>query len=258
MKEKITIFTDGSSSGNPGPGGWGAVILLLQNDGNPKSEIRNPKVTELGGGEKRTTNNRMELKAVIESLRFIKSYELRAKSYELVVYSDSSYVINGITKWVDGWITRDWVSSKKEPVQNRDLWEELIDAEDGLDVEWKLLPGHSGVAGNEKADEIATSFTFGKPKKLFSGNIDDYGVDIKDISYDSVMKKVKDNKKTRQKGKAHSYLSFVEGKLMKHYTWKECEARVKGKPNVRFKKALSPEEEHEIIRSWGFTSVDGK
>jgi len=268
----IKIFTDGSSSGNPGPGGWGAVVFASKNDGN--HNVKSPAyakalagkqnsknaghVTELGGGEKKTTNNRMELKAVIESLRFVKSYELRAKSYELVVYSDSSYVINGATKWLDGWIDRDWINSKKEPVQNRDLWEALVRVEEGMDVSWKLLPGHSGISGNERADEIATSFTMGKPRKLFSGALSEYDVDIEDMSHDVIQKKTKDSKKARQGAKAYSYLSLVNGELEKHRTWKECEARVKGRPNVRFKKSLSPDDELDIIQSWGFKRADGK
>ncbi|MBA4319012.1 MAG: ribonuclease HI, partial [Flavobacterium sp.] len=106
MKDKIIIFSDGSSRGNPGPGGWGAIIS------------RKGKVIELGGGDKHTTNNRMELLAVINALGSPAS-----QLSEIILNTDSSYVINGITKWVYGWQKNSWINSQKEEVANRDLWE---------------------------------------------------------------------------------------------------------------------------------------
>lgn len=161
---KITIYTDGSSRGNPGPGGWGAVI------------ITDSEVIELGGGERNTTNNRMELKGAIEGLRHVASYsllvtgepagKLQTSNYKPVtsveVCTDSEYVKKGMSEWINGWIAKGWKTSTKKPVLNQDLWEELHKEEKrlkdtGTKVIWSYVPGHAGVALNERADVIATS-----------------------------------------------------------------------------------------------------
>ncbi len=149
---KITIYTDGSSRGNPGPGGWGAII------------ITDNEVIELGGGERNTTNNRMELKGAIEGLVHLSSRitnnEERITGVEIC--TDSEYVKKGMTEWISGWIAKGWKTSTKKPVLNQDLWEELHKEEKrlknaGIKVIWSYVPGHAGVALNERADVIATS-----------------------------------------------------------------------------------------------------
>ncbi len=124
------IFTDGSARGNPGPGGWGAIILT------PDIAV------EMGGRENHTTNNRMELLAVISALEHVEAREVE-------VCTDSAYVINGITRWVLGWQKNNWQTSKKEDVLNRDLWERLVEATQHRVIDWKLVKGHSGNPGNE-------------------------------------------------------------------------------------------------------------
>ena len=140
----IVVFTDGSSRGNPGPGGWGAIIVA---DG---------KVIELGGREEHTTNNRMELQAAISALSFLKSNVTGQMS--IIIYCDSTYVVNGITKWVHRWQEKGWRTANKKSVLNRDLWEDLVRAAHGKDIEWRHIVGHIGVAGNERCDEIATTY----------------------------------------------------------------------------------------------------
>jgi ribonuclease HI len=149
----VTIFTDGSSRGNPGPGGWGSIVL------------HGAIVTELGGGESHTTNNRMELTAVIEALEFVSkltsnpSTKLRAGNSSLAttVNTDSSYVLNGATKWLSGWQKNNWKTKAKGEVLNQDLWERLADVLGELPkVSWNLIKGHSGVPANERCDVIAT------------------------------------------------------------------------------------------------------
>ena len=157
--ESITIFTDGSSRGNPGPGGFGAVIVA---DG---------KVTELGGREEETTNNRMELRAAIEALVRIKD-----ERRKIIMYCDSTYVVNGITKWVFGWQKKGWKTADKKPVLNRDLWEDLLRATHGRDIDWRRVGGHMGVAGNERSDEIATAYADNLTPKLYSGVLENYGI----------------------------------------------------------------------------------
>lgn len=232
MKEgEIKIFTDGASRGNPGPGGWGAIIA---GDG---------KVEEIGGREEHTTNNRMELTAVIKVLEFISS--LHGTSYKLHVFTDSSYVKRGVTEWVPVWEETGWKTKTKKAVLNQDLWQRFKEVSEDTEIEWILLPGHSGIAANERCDEIATAFADKKKIELYSGPEARYEIDLSNIE---VSKKKK--AESRNSGKAYSYVSMVDGKIQTHKTWAECEARVSGVSGARFKKAGSLEEEREIINSW--------
>jgi ribonuclease HI len=131
------IFTDGACSGNPGPGGWGA---LLRWGGKEK---------EIFGGEKDTTNNRMELTAVIRALESLK------RPVKVMLHTDSTYVMQGITKWIHGWKKNGWKTSAKEPVKNEDLWRALDEAVQRHEIEWKWVKGHAGHVENERADGLA-------------------------------------------------------------------------------------------------------
>lgn len=239
----IIIYTDGSSRGNPGPGGWGTIIAW------------EGKVNELGGAENPTTNNRMELSATIEGLSFVRDL---GNEYTIDMRTDSSYVINGITKWVKGWEKNGWLNSKKEEVLNRDLWVLLRDVVSdvkmgGCKISWTYTPGHSGIPGNERADVIATEYADGVKVKLYNGARGLYEVDLESLEVVATSEKQKKSpeEKARQKMKAYSYLSLVNGKLMKHTTWAECEKRVKGVKGVKFKKAVSADDEKAVAKSWG-------
>ncbi len=137
MSNKIIAYTDGACSGNPGPGGWGVWLRA------------GPHEKELCGGEKETTNQRMELQAAIEALKALK------KPSSITIVTDSKYVLNGITDWIHGWKKKGWKNSKKEPVANRELWEALDALNQMHDVDWQWVKGHSGDEGNERADELA-------------------------------------------------------------------------------------------------------
>ena len=140
MKNKrlvVEIFTDGACSGNPGPGGYGAILKY--------GEV----TKEISGCHKNTTNNRMELTAVIEALRQLK------RPSKVRVFSDSNYIIKGMTEWTPAWIRRNWVNSKKQPVLNRDLWENLMKISRAHDIEWVWIKGHMGHKENERCDELA-------------------------------------------------------------------------------------------------------
>jgi len=244
-KDTVIIYTDGSSRGNPGRGGWGAVVAY--GDGVSK-------VIELGGAENPTTNNRMELSAAIESLTFLRDL---GDAYTIDVRADSSYVINGITKWVVGWERNGWKNSKKEEVLNRDLWEALAEVVadlklSGSKISWRYTAGHSGIPGNERVDTIATMYADGDAIKLFDGARDEYEVDLDDLEVRATSEKQKKSpeEKARQKMKAYSYVSLVDGKIMTHATWAECEKRVKGMRATKFKKAVSAEDECAIMRAW--------
>ncbi len=238
MKEIIVIFTDGSSLGNPGPGGWGAIVA------------EGETVFELGDAEKHTTNNRMELTAAIEALHAIKN-----KSGDTVVHTDSSYVIRGITQWISDWKKRDWTTKAKKPVENRDLWGKLdllaSERESLGTVSWKHVGGHVGIAGNERADEIATSYAKGEKLKLYHGPFVNYGYDIKNTVASGKKIRTRSASRARSRVKAYSYLSLVNGVLRKHITWEECEKRIKGVRGVKFKKAISKEDEKQIRAEWG-------
>ena len=133
----VTVYTDGACKGNPGPGGWGA---WLSADGHEK---------ELFGGEKLTTNNRMELTAVIEALASLK------RSCEVTIHTDSEYVRKGITEWIHGWKQRGWKTADRKPVKNAELWQRLDALRALHTVHWRWVKGHSGNAGNERADGLA-------------------------------------------------------------------------------------------------------
>lgn len=134
----ITIHTDGACSGNPGPGGWGAI---LEWNGHRK---------ELHGGARDTTNNRMEMQAAIEALKALKK-----PGRSVILITDSVYLRDGITKWIHGWKKRNWKTADKKPVKNVDLWQELEALTQAHDIEWRWVKGHAGDPGNERADELA-------------------------------------------------------------------------------------------------------
>ena len=134
---EVVIYTDGACSGNPGPGGWGAVLRW---NGTQK---------ELHGGEPQTTNNRMELMAAIQAL------EALNRPSRVQLHTDSTYLLNGITKWIEGWERNGWRTSAKRPVKNEDLWRRLLAAKNGHDVCWLWVKGHAGEEGNERADALA-------------------------------------------------------------------------------------------------------
>lgn len=137
MTKTIDIWTDGSCSGNPGPGGWGALLVSGENE------------KELFGGEENTTNNQMELTAAIEALNALKDPS------KVTLYTDSTYVKDGLTKWIHGWKKNGWKTAAKKPVKNKELWQALDAACQRHDITWKWVKGHAGDPGNERADELA-------------------------------------------------------------------------------------------------------
>ena len=139
---KLFAYTDGACSGNPGPGGWGALLIAREGDTVVKTR-------ELSGGEAETTNNRMELLAAITAL------ETLERGTALTIVTDSSYVKDGITKWIHGWKARGWKTAAKKPVKNEDLWRRLEAATARHDVTWEWVKGHAGHPENERADELA-------------------------------------------------------------------------------------------------------
>ncbi|OIO71755.1 MAG: ribonuclease HI [Zetaproteobacteria bacterium CG_4_9_14_3_um_filter_49_83] len=137
MSQHIEAFTDGACSGNPGPGGWGVWLRYGKHE------------KELCGGEPNTTNQRMELQAAIEALKALK------KPCAITIFSDSKYVVDGITSWIHGWKKNGWKNTAKKPVANAELWQQLDTLNAIHDVKWQWIKGHAGHEGNERADALA-------------------------------------------------------------------------------------------------------
>ncbi|MEO8216676.1 MAG: ribonuclease HI [Acidobacteriota bacterium] len=238
--ESIVIFSDGACTGNPGPGGWGTIVA------HPQGHVR-----ELGGHEPHTTNNRMELTG---SLRGLASVESPAQS-PIEIFTDSTYVIRGITQWIRGWRKRGWKNAEGNDVANRDLWEALelqVSRLEPARIQWSYVRGHTGIPGNERCDEIAVAFANGESSRLYEGPLLGYGVPLYDLPDEPELPPVRTGETSKKKEPAYSYLSVLGGRVVRHRTWKECENRVKGQPNVRFKKASSAQNEREILKGWGF------
>jgi ribonuclease HI len=250
-QKSVTIFTDGACKGNPGPGGWGCIIA------SPDGSIR-----EMGGGAKETTNNRMEMAAAIRALDAL---EL-AEPCPILLYTDSTYLIRGVTQWVWGWRSRGWKTAEGKDVANRDLWQDIMQSVSRLkpsNIEWRYVRGHSGYPGNERCDEIAVSFAAGKNEPLYEGPGEGYFVDLTQLpEAESLPEPKKSSNGDRGRSgsgsgaggggsNAVTYLSYRGDEVTRFKTWAECERHVKGQSNVKFKKAKSPHEEREILASWG-------
>ncbi len=237
MPTSIIVYADGACRGNPGAGAWAAVIYDAQVQ----------RVWEIAGHEPHTTNNRMELKAVMGALA-----ALATTPGDLTFYVDSTYVIQGITQWVKGWQNRNWQTASGTPVANRDLWEPLLSLvrlrEKHSAIRWQHVFGHAGVPGNERADTIAQAFADKQSLQLFDGKFADYPIDLVNLPSSQSQKR---SNKSRSSKKAYLYLSLVNGALVRHSSWAECSARVKGVPKAKFKKVLSPEEEQQVLQDWG-------
>ena len=236
---EIVVFTDGAAKGNPGPGGWAAVIVM------PEGRVR-----ESGGGSPHTTNNRMELTGPIEALA-----HLRTIAGRVAVYTDSTYVIRGISEWLPNWQRRGWRTIEGKEVLNRELWEQLsaLVRNRAEGVEWHYVRGHSGIPGNERVDEIANAFALQNVLELYDGPVSGYSIAILDIPDDTGLPQASGNKgpASGTNRKPYSYLSVVDGVAKRHTNWPDCEQRVKGRSGARFKKAMSAADEAAILKAWG-------
>lgn len=247
----ITIYTDGSSKGNPGPGGYG--VVLFHGDKPQTKTITNARstVVELGGKESYTTNNRMELTAIRESLTYIESHNIDGN---IELYTDSTYAMQGLQTWMYGWAKNDWKTSTGEEVQNQDIWKTLLGLMFRLkknhDIDILKVKGHSGDVYNERCDVIATTFADNERILLFKGELDTY---TKLFSLEENTKTIvgasMEIKQSRSK-KAFSYVSKVDGKIYIDPTWNDCEKRVKGKKGARYKKTFSKDEELAVVKEY--------
>ena len=232
----IVIYTDGACSGNPGPGGWGSVIVT------PELEVY-----ELGGAEIPSTNNRMEISAALHALKSVSQIDAPVH-----IYTDSTYLIRGITQWIWGWRKKGWKTAEGKDVVNKDLWEDLsrtIAARSATaKIEWKWVRGHTGHFGNERCDQIAVAYSKKTYVQLFRGSLKDYAEPILDFPDSNGLPEIKPKE---EKKPAFSYLSVVDGLAVRHADWPSCERRTKGRSGAKFKKAMSSSDEATILESWG-------
>lgn len=252
----IIIYTDGSSLGNPGPGGYGCVIVFTEKE----------LVVELGAYAKATTNNKMELIAIVTALDYLKQHKVTPDS-PIVIHTDSSYAINGITKWIFGWMKNNWMTAAKSPVLNSEIWKQLVPLKSHFkNLMFEHVKGHSGIWGNERCDMIATNFAANKPIDLFHGKLSEYDDRILSkqkqstssakkqgsISVSSTPKSSSSEKGKYGKGsgKAYSYVAQVNGKVYTFEDWDSCKAAVYGR-SAKYKKVFSKLEEGELKKEWG-------
>jgi ribonuclease HI len=243
FKSRAVIYTDGACSGNPGPGGYGSIVITEN------------QVVELAGAEPDTTNNRMEMLATIKAFILCLQFSKKNPLTEILIFTDSVYVIRGITEWIHGWKRRGWKTATQGEVSNQDLWQKLDDLINEIKKQnsqvkfnWNFVKGHSGDPGNERCDEMAVACSKNDYIELYLGSHENYRFDV------SVMPEIKDlpdmKKKSDSATKTAWYISFVNGVFTRHETWKQCEALVKGRA-AKFKKVSSEAEETQIKKSWG-------
>lgn len=236
----IYLFTDGACRGNPGPGGWACICVL------------DDRVTELGGAANPTTNNQMELTAMMKGLAFLKEKACRG---DVCIYSDSKYVLQGMIQWRHSWKKRGWKNKEGEEVKNLSEWKQIDQLMNELSdrIHWQYfyIPGHAGYAANERADQIACCFADGMDAHLFSGSRRDYFV-----HFESRLEEISsfDPQKisfSRPKTEKVYYLSYVGGQVYRDQTWAQCSSRVQGTSGAKYKKIKSSKEEKEVLKKWG-------
>lgn len=237
-KSSYLLFTDGACSGNPGIGAWAFVGIKLA------SNLGESLVHEEADIAPLTTNNRMELSAILKAIEWLgkKDFEQAA------IWTDSKYVQEGLSRWMYGWQRNNWVTKEGKAVSNQDLWQEALALEKSLAGIWKKirlekLPGHHGILGNERCDQLAREAI----EKTYAST---YEGDLKNHPFGMDMLKTSPEKPTEDLGKFW-YISLVAGEAKRHKTWPECEAFVRGKGGAKFKKVFSIQEESLILKGWG-------
>jgi ribonuclease HI len=232
MTPEYVVIADGACSGNPGRGGWGLIVKTPEG-----------RVSEFGGAEEATTNNRMELFGLYRGLQEVYRDSARTAPPEshrrIHVISDSKYVLDGAEKSLSRWAGNGWVTTAGEPVKNRDLWEKIekglsLLSEAGFSFRYELVKGHAGTEANERVDQIAVKFSQGQAPDLYQGHLEGYPVSLSPgTKFEPV------------------YLSFVGGKLERHATWEACRRATEGKNGAKFKKVKNRLEEQETLTAWG-------
>ena len=198
----------------------------------------------------------MELTAIIQSLRFLKKQNTSPQA-QIIIRTDSSYAINGITRWIFGWMKNNWITSTKTEVANSDLWKNFLELRNFFqNIQFEHVRGHSGIWGNERCDMIATGFSAGKSIELFNGSAKDYYPEIHSTEiikktytqYSGTTISTKKNTDTKSK-KAYSYVALVNGVIHTFKDWESCKKMVHGRSS-KYKKVLTEQEEKKLIKEW--------
>lgn len=232
MRQYILV-SDGACSKNPGPGGYGAILVT------PDQEVM-----ELGGHESETTNNRMELMGLYRGMQEVYKIENKIKSGKasLHVISDSKYVLDGASKYVAHWARSAWRTSTGTEVKNQDLWEKILKGFTEFQklkvrMEYELVKGHSGHEANERCDQIAVAYSKDEEVELYRGPLTGYSVKV------GIHQKVE--------AFEPAYLSYVNGVLTRHATWEECQNATVGISGAKYKKVKNLKEEQDTLKLWG-------
>lgn len=235
QKYRVIVFADGACKGNPGKGAWAFVL----------ADIKNNLVIEKGAVALHTTNNKMEMSALLMALEEINKLKLTA-SERVLFCLDSNYVIQGASKWIHGWKKNNWKKSNGESVLNLELWQNIdeVIASIPSKLDWQHVHGHSGTPGNERVDEIASALAEESSINLYTGSLDSYPLNIFDV----------EDRQNKSKKITPYYISLVNGLLQKHSEWSSCQQRVKGISGARFKKITMAGEEEKILSGWGYKS----
>jgi len=252
-KKRIIVYTDGAARGNPGPGGYGLICIDLHVN----------EVIEQGEGHAHTTNNAMELMAVLRSLEIIFSKKDRDRAYTKIpvhIYTDSRYVHQGITSWMYGWARNDWRKKDGEIISNQKLWQEIHTIAQNLvdvSIAYMHVPGHAGIPGNERADTIATAYADNDEAFVpYIGSSEGYSYyeSLVQTPSEEELDAIRASKKEQKKkvtGKPLGYLSYVEGSVYFDTTWNDCKERVHGKKGVSFRKVMTESDIHDLLNDWG-------
>lgn len=232
------IYSDGACSGNPGPGGW-ACILKTPED----------TVYEKSGFSPSTTNNKMEMTAALKALMDVPLGAF------VIILTDSSYLIRGITQWVFGWMRRDWKNAEGGDVLNKEIWMDLLKYTKGKKIDWRYIPGHKGFPGNERVDQLAVAESLRQRLVPYSGQMENYPYAILPLPDKFPIPEMKKNGSSNSSQNSF-YLSLVNGVLERHQTWDQCQKKVKGVSQARFKKVLSLTEAQETLKNWGLDPND--
>lgn len=236
-KSTYLMFSDGACSGNPGVGAWAFVAIQLAEN------LSESEVYEATDYSEQTTNNRMELTAVINAIQWLAKRDFE----KAAIWTDSKYVQEGLSRWMYGWDRNNWVTQEGSPVSNQDLWKDALQLERTLGAIWKKiklekLPGHHGILGNERCDKLARECISKHFAETYKGPLSGhpFGMDM-----------LKTGAIKPQGLGDFWYISLISGKANRHKTWPECEAFVKNQKGAKFKKVYSIQEETLILKQWG-------
>jgi ribonuclease HI len=243
MDYDVLIYTDGACSGNPGPGAWAYIFY----------DAKQGHVLEQADFAAATTNNRMEIEGVLRSLDKV----LQQSAQKVILYSDSVYVLKGANIWLNNWKRQGWKKADGQEISNPDLWQKMDQIliackEKKIKIDWRYCPGHKGIPGNERCDQLAVALSKQSSIDTYQGAADYYIFDIRTLPENIPWPTgASGGGPSANEKKQVYYISYLDHKLVKHNTWNECSARVQGRRGALYKKIQSQTEYKETLTKWG-------